>query len=98
LDSTSFLHGTNPARWTVPVYAVVSACPNSSTQFQVTYWMFYPYSQGKPLCVVDTGLLGTWPVPGFYAQCRGKIREYGGHVGDWEHVSLEFRVRFCSNP
>ncbi|PNF27945.1 hypothetical protein B7P43_G16446, partial [Cryptotermes secundus] len=91
LDSTSFLYGTNPALSAVPVYAVVSTCPNKSALFHVTYWMFYPYSQGKPLCMVDTGLFGTWPVPAFNAQCLGKVREYGSHIGDWEHMSLEFR-------
>jgi hypothetical protein len=44
--------------------------------------------------MVDTGLFGTWPLPAVNAQCLGKIREYGSHVGDWEHISLEFRVRF----
>jgi hypothetical protein len=58
--------------------------------------MFYPYSQGKPLCVVGTSLFGTWLFPAIYRQCLGTVSEYGGHVGDWEHVSLEFRVSAVS--
>ncbi|KAL7300139.1 hypothetical protein TKK_0007141 [Trichogramma kaykai] len=59
--------------------------------FHVTYWMFYPFSEGKAVCVLDLGFLGSWPIPSLGGVCLGKQREYGSHVGDWEHVSLYFK-------
>ncbi|XP_066581581.1 uncharacterized protein [Prorops nasuta] len=58
--------------------------------FHVTYWMFYPFSEGKAVCVLNLGFLGSWPIPTLGGRCLGKLREYGNHVGDWEHVSLYF--------
>ncbi|XP_023246281.1 uncharacterized protein LOC106647653 [Copidosoma floridanum] len=59
--------------------------------FHVTYWMFYPYSEGKAVCVLDLGFLGSWPIPNIGGMCLGVLKEYGSHVGDWEHVSLYFK-------
>ena len=61
--------------------------------FHVTYWMFYPFSEGKAVCVMDLGFLGSWPIPSLAGTCLGTFKEYGSHVGDWEHVSLYFQVR-----
>lgn len=61
--------------------------------FHVTYWMFYPFSEGKTICVLDLGYLGSWPIPLVGGKCFGKFKEYGSHVGDWEHMSLFFKVR-----
>ena len=55
--------------------------------------MFYPFSEGKAVCVVDLGFLGSWPIPSLAGTCLGSLKEYGSHVGDWEHVSLYFEVR-----
>lgn len=44
------------------------------------------------MCVMDLGFLGSWPIPNFGGMCLGKQKEYGSHVGDWEHVSLYFKV------
>lgn len=60
--------------------------------FHVTYWMFYPFSEGKAVCVLDLGFFGTWPIPTVGGICLGKLKEYGNHVGDWEHMSLYFKV------
>lgn len=60
--------------------------------FHVTYWMFYPFSQGKSLCTFDMGRFGAWPIPKVNNYCLGNIKEFGNHVGDWEHMSLYFEV------
>ncbi|XP_048516377.1 uncharacterized protein LOC105690934 isoform X2 [Athalia rosae] len=59
--------------------------------FHVTYWMFYPFNEGKTICVLDLGYLGSWPIPLVGGKCFGEFKEYGSHVGDWEHVSLFFK-------
>ncbi|XP_053674704.1 uncharacterized protein LOC128725008 [Anopheles nili] len=61
--------------------------------FHVTYWMFYPYSQGKVMCTIDLGPFGPWPIPLIFGLCLGTKKEFGSHVGDWEHMSLYFRGR-----
>ncbi|XP_026668405.1 uncharacterized protein LOC108623858 isoform X2 [Ceratina calcarata] len=59
--------------------------------FHVTYWMFYPFSEGKAVCVLDLGFFGSWPIPTVGGMCLGMLKEYGSHVGDWEHMSLYFK-------
>ncbi|RLU15371.1 hypothetical protein DMN91_012365 [Ooceraea biroi] len=59
--------------------------------FHVTYWMFYPFSEGKTICVLDLGFFGSWPIPTLAGVCVGTLKEYGSHVGDWEHTSLYFK-------
>lgn len=61
--------------------------------FHVTYWMFYPYSQGKTVCTLNLGPLGPWPIPLIFNVCLGTKKEFGSHVGDWEHMSLHFNGR-----
>lgn len=60
--------------------------------FHVTYWMFYPFSEGKTVCVLDLGFFGSWPIPTIGGMCIGTLKEYGSHIGDWEHMSLYFKV------
>lgn len=67
--------------------------PEIGLNFHVTYWMFYPFSQGKSLCTFDMGRFGAWPIPKVNNYCLGNIKEFGSHVGDWEHISLYFEVR-----
>ncbi|XP_039432743.1 uncharacterized protein LOC120415324 [Culex pipiens pallens] len=66
---------------------------NEYPHFHVTYWMFYPYSQGKVICTVNLGPLGPWPIPLIFGMCLGTKKEFGSHIGDWEHMSLFFRGR-----
>lgn len=63
--------------------------------FHVTYWMFYPFSQGKTVCTLNLGPLGPIPIPllPIFNICLGTKKEFGSHVGDWEHMSLFFRGR-----
>lgn len=61
--------------------------------FHVSYWMFYPYSQGKTICTLNLGPLGPWPIPLIFNMCLGTRKEFGSHVGDWEHMSLHFKGR-----
>lgn len=46
------------------------------------------------MCILDMGMLGPVPIPHFNNQCFGSLREFGSHVGDWEHTSFLFKVRF----
>ncbi|XP_076240651.1 uncharacterized protein LOC143183109 [Calliopsis andreniformis] len=64
---------------------------NRKLHFHVTYWMFYPFSEGKAVCVLDLGFFGSWPIPTVGGMCLGMLKEYGNHVGDWEHMSLYFK-------
>lgn len=63
--------------------------------FHVTYWMFYPFSQGKIVCTLNLGPLGPIPIPlvPIFNICLGTKKEFGSHVGDWEHMSLFFKGR-----
>lgn len=59
--------------------------------FHVTYWMFYPYSQGKQMCTLSLGPLGKLPIPLIFGMCLGTRTDFGSHVGDWEHMTLYFK-------
>lgn len=63
----------------------------SLPHFHVSYWMFYPFSQGKTICTLNLGVLGPIPIPLIFNMCLGSRKEFGSHVGDWEHVSIVFR-------
>lgn len=67
----------------------------SIPHFHVTYWMFYPFSQGKTVCTLNLGPLGPFPIPlvPIFNICLGTKKEFGSHVGDWEHMSLFFKGR-----
>lgn len=63
--------------------------------FTVTYWMFYPYNYGKDVCTINLGYyLGRMYKPAVNGTCFGEEVAMGKHVGDWEHVSIQFRVCF----
>lgn len=66
---------------------------NSYPHFHVTYWLFYPYSQGKTMCSISLGPLGRVPIPLIFGVCLGTRKDFGSHIGDWEHMSLSFRGR-----
>jgi hypothetical protein len=61
--------------------------------FHVSYWMFYPFSQGKTICTLNLGPLGPIPIPLIWNMCLGTKKDFGSHVGDWEHFSLSFKGR-----
>lgn len=67
--------------------------PVQIPHFHVSYWMFYPYSQGKTICTLNLGPLGPIPIPLIWNMCLGTKKEFGSHVGDWEHFSLSFKGR-----
>lgn len=61
--------------------------------YTLTYWMFYPYNKGKEVCTVNLGLfLGHIFKPRVKGLCHGEEITMGNHVGDWEHVSIQFKV------
>lgn len=63
-----------------------SATFNKHLHFQVSYWFFYPYNEGKQVCFI-----GKIPTPMIFNSCVGKKKIMGNHVGDWEHMSLLFK-------
>ncbi|KAL1516430.1 hypothetical protein ABEB36_000348 [Hypothenemus hampei] len=91
VNFSSFLYGKNPKKQPpVPIYAVVTYCPTTTfsetfPNFYVTYWMFYPFNEGKDAC-----FLGKVPAPLIFSKCLGHYRKLGNHIGDWEHISLLF--------
>nr|WP_253894823.1 Vps62-related protein [Corallococcus exercitus] len=44
------------------------------------YWNFYPYNNGKRVCI---GWYSPWG-------CVGGYSTFGNHVGDWEHLTVRF--------
>lgn len=80
LDDIRIIHDKTSASGNIP-------------HFHVTYWMFYPFSQGKTVCTLNFGPLGPIPIPliPIFNICLGTKKEFGSHVGDWEHMSLFFR-------
>lgn len=69
-----------------------------SQVFTVTYWMFYPYNYGKDVCTINLGYyLGRMYKPPVNGTCFGEEVGMGKHVGDWEHVSIQFRGRVPLN-
>lgn len=65
---------------------------NTIHRFTVTYWMFYPYSQGKQLCTSKFWFVGRVFKPRLRNKCYGDLITLNSHVGDWEHVSIYFEV------
>ncbi|WP_166658097.1 Vps62-related protein [Actinokineospora alba] len=80
----AFLDGQNPGRQAVNAYALIvprtsNGAPTDTVD--IIYWMFYPYNNGKRVCIgVETD--GT---------CVGGWSTFGNHVGDWEHITVRFR-------
>lgn len=61
--------------------------------YTLTYWMFYPYNRGKKVCTVNLGaFLGHFFKLRVNGLCHGEELTMGNHVGDWEHVSINFKV------
>lgn len=65
--------GNGPA---APVYAIVTQ--KSEEIVDLTYWFFYPYNLGKTVCLGAS--IG--------GRCVGCKKEFGDHVGDWEHITV----------
>ncbi|CAH0559699.1 unnamed protein product [Brassicogethes aeneus] len=64
----------------------INARAEPNLNFHVTYWVFYPYNEGKEIC-----FLGKVPTPLIFDTCFGNLKPMGNHVGDWEHMSLSFK-------
>jgi hypothetical protein len=78
-----FLDGQQPDQISVPIYAevvprTVNGQPTNVTD--VIYWSFYPYNNGKSVCI---GWYSPWG-------CVGGYSTFGNHVGDWEHMTVRF--------
>ncbi|MBN1204694.1 MAG: Vps62-related protein [Myxococcaceae bacterium] len=79
----AFLDGQRPAQTRVPVYAEIVQRTQNGQPTGITdiiYWMFYPYNNGKLVCV-------GYEVDG---NCVGDRVRFGNHVGDWEHMTVRF--------
>lgn len=42
---------------------------------------------------MDLGPLGSLPIPQLFGVCLGTKKDFGSHVGDWEHMTLLFNGR-----
>ncbi len=71
-----FLNGTNVSQSTPPTYAMI--VPKGNNVTDIVYWMFYPYNNGKRVCI---GWYSPWG-------CVGGYSTFGNHVGDWEHMTV----------
>lgn len=78
-----FLNGQRPNQTRVPVYAEIVNRTQNGQPTNITdiiYWTFYPYNNGKLVCVGGK-IAGT---------CIGDPTRFGNHVGDWEHMTVRF--------
>jgi len=78
-----FLDGQRPDRTPVPVYAEVVHRTDNGRPTNITdinYWTFYPYNNGKRVCI---GWYSPWG-------CVGAYSSFGNHVGDWERITIRF--------
>jgi hypothetical protein len=78
-----FLYGQRPNEKSVPAYAEVVHRTDNGRATNITdinYWTFYPYNNGKRVCI---GVYTPWG-------CVGGYSSFGNHVGDWEHVTIRF--------
>lgn len=78
-----FLDGQRPNQTPVPVYAQIIPRTQGGQPTNVTdvlYWNFYPYNNGKRVCI---GWYSPWG-------CVGGYSTFGNHVGDWEHLTVRF--------
>ena len=76
-----FLDGQRPG--SVPIYAeIVNRTQNGQPTniTDIVYWTFYPYNNGKRICI---GWYSPWG-------CVGGYSTFGNHVGDWEHFTVRF--------
>ena len=64
----------------------------SEQSFTVTYWMFYPYNKGKKVCSGNLWPIGRIPKLLVNGTCLWEEITIGNHIGDWEHMSLFFKV------
>lgn len=71
-----FLDGKHPNHEVAPTYAMIVPKGNQITD--IVYWMFYPYNNGKRVCI---GWYSPWG-------CVGGYSTFGNHVGDWEHMTV----------
>ncbi|MGW6262151.1 Vps62-related protein [Streptomyces sp. NPDC055085] len=77
----SFLDGSRPDQGLVSSYAEVVHRTENGQETGITdliYWTFYPYNNGKRICI---GWYSSWG-------CIGGYSTFGNHVGDWEHVTV----------
>ncbi|MGW8955565.1 Vps62-related protein [Streptomyces sp. NPDC055709] len=79
----AFLDGRRPDEHHVPAYAQIvdrtqDGAPTNVTD--VIYWMFFPYNQGKEVCIGLDSPIG----------CVGGTERFGNHVGDWGHLVIRF--------
>lgn len=77
----AFLDGQRPDQNRVPAYAEIVKRDDPNTDItDVIYWTFYPYNNGKLVCIGGV----------FAGSCHGEQKRFGNHVGDWEHVTVRF--------
>ncbi|WP_240359634.1 Vps62-related protein [Pyxidicoccus trucidator] len=76
-----FLDGQRPDQVPVPMYVEVVHRTSQGAPTNITdliYWNFYPYNNGKRVCI---GWYSPWG-------CAGGYSTFGNHVGDWEHLTV----------
>lgn len=81
--------------WMFYPYSQVKS--NSHSEFlcentDLAFCLFH-FSQGKAICTLSLGPLGNLPIPQIFGVCLGTKKDFGSHVGDWEHMTLFFNGR-----
>ena len=88
-----FFKGEDPND--TPTYAVVK---QDGAITHIYYWFFFPYNQGKQVCVGYYGR-NSCSCPEIFGHCLcpringcvGFYKQFGNHVGDWEHFRVSLK-------
>ncbi|KAI9146195.1 hypothetical protein BKA69DRAFT_1120693 [Paraphysoderma sedebokerense] len=82
-----WFRGQSVTEQRVPIYIMIVPKDEAKTVLEVYYYAFFPYNRGKDICI---GLK-------IKGRCLGKTTTFGNHIGDWEHVRIQFTNKVPAN-